>query len=138
MSDGNQAAKGFLGWIMIGLIVGALAALVSLSFALPSDLIRTAPLPGPIALSGTVADSAKAIDATNPELTRGDRWKTPGIGYLDSENVVADQDAEALVGVPEKLLNFSESKPIDLNATSVGGLGNLANMTIINDTMVWH
>lgn len=108
------------------------------ALALPSDLIKTAPHPGPIALSGTVADSAKAIDATNPELTRGERWKTPGIGYLDSENVVVDQDAEAPVGVPEKLLNFSESKPIDLNKTSVGGIGNLENMTIINDTMVWY
>jgi hypothetical protein len=116
----------------------ALAALAGLSLALPSDLIQTAPLPGPISLSGTVADSAKAIDATNPELTRGERWKTPGIGYLDSESAVVDQDAEAPAGVPEKLLNFSESQPIDLNKTSVGGTGNLENMTIINETMVWY
>ncbi len=116
----------------------ALAALVGLSLAIPSDLIKTAPLPVPISLSGTVAESAKAIDATNPELVRGERWKTPGIGYLDSENVAVDQDAEAPVGVPEKLLNFSESQPIDLNKTSVGGIGNLENMTIINDTMVWY
>ena len=115
-----------------------LVALTGLSFALPSDLIRTAPLPGPIALSGTVAESANAIDATNPELTRGIRWDMQGIGYLDSENVVIDQDAEAPVGVPEKLLNFSESQPTALNKTSVGGTGNLENMTIINDTMVWY
>jgi|GEM_PF-3749783 len=115
-----------------------LVALVGLSFALPSDLIKTASLPGPISLSGTVAESVKAIDATNPELVRGARWDMPGIGYYDSENVVIDQDAEQPVGIPSKLLNFSESEPVALNKTSVGGLGNLENMTIINETMVWY
>jgi hypothetical protein len=111
----------------------ALLALVGLSLALPSDLIQTAPMPGKIALSGTLSTSAKAIDATNPELTRGARWDTRGIGYLDSENVIVDQDAEVPVGVPEKLLNFSSEAPA--NPTSIGNA--TENITIINDTMVW-
>jgi hypothetical protein len=115
-----------------------LVALVGSSIALPSDLIKTAPLPGKMSLSGTMVESAKAIDATNPELGRGTRWDMQGIGYLDSENEIIDQDAEAPVGVPEKLLNFSESPPAALNKTSVGGTGNLENMTIINETMVWY
>jgi hypothetical protein len=116
----------------------ALATLVSVSLALPSDLIQTAPLSGEIALSGTLSTSAKAIDATNQELTRGNKWDMPGIGIYDSENVIVDQDAEQPVGVPDKLLNFSESQPIALNETSVGGIENLKNMTIINETMVWY
>jgi hypothetical protein len=116
-----------------------LLALVSLAVAvdLPSDHVQIAPLPAKMSLSGATSDSAKAIDAANPELTKPIRWDMAALGYYNSEKVTIDQDAEAPVGVPEKLLNFSQSKPIDLNKTSVGGLENLENMTIINDTMVW-
>lgn len=118
--------------------LAALFALVSLAVAtLPSDLVQVAPLPGKMALSGATSCSAKAIDATNPELTKPVRWDMAALGYYNSEKVTIDQDAEAPAGVPEKLLNFSTSPPLDLNKTSVGGLGNLANMTIINETMVW-
>ena len=119
--------------------LAALLALVSLAAAvqLPSDHIQIAPLPGKMALSGATSDSAKAIDATNPELTKPVRWDMAALGYYNSEKATIDQDVEAPAGVPEKLLNFSTSQPIDLNKTSVGGLGNLANMTIINETMVW-
>jgi hypothetical protein len=112
-----------------------LVALMGLSLALPSDLIQTAPLPGKIALSGTVAESVKAIDATNPELTKPVRWDMAALGYYNSEKVTVDQDSEAPVGVPEKLLNFSSAKPLDLNKTSVGNI--TGNVTVINGTMAW-
>ena len=122
---------------MRGLLSLLLVALVGLSCALPSDLIQISPKPGLISLSGTAADSAKAIDDLNPPLTRPVRWSTADLGYYGSEKVTIDQDAEAPVGVPEKLLNFSEAKPVALNKTSVGNSTGLDNMTVINGTMLW-
>jgi hypothetical protein len=117
--------------IMLGVGIGWVVD----SHALPSDLIQTVPLPGKMSLSGTVAESAKAIDATNPELTKAAPWKTKDLGIYNSEKVTIDQDAETPVGVPEKLLNFSSAKPLDLNKTSVGNV--TGNVTIINETMAW-
>ncbi len=123
----------------LSFLLAALLALVSLAAAtLPSDLVVVTPLPAKMALSGATSDSAKAIDALNPELTKPVRWDMPALGYYNSETVIIDQDAEAPAGVPEKLLNFSSAKVADLNETSVGGIANLENMTVLNGTMVWY
>jgi len=92
------------------LIVVALAAL---SAAMPSDLIQKGPKPGLLALSGTTPESAKAIDALNEPLGMFRARDIPNIGHYASWAATYDQDLEAPVGVPEKLLNFTKMK-IDL------------------------
>jgi hypothetical protein len=100
------------------LITILFVALIGLSVALPSDLIQTKPLPGKISLSGTTAESIKAIDALNDPLAKFQLTNLPNIGHYASWALTYDQDTEKPVGVPEKLLNFSEKQPENL--TSVG------------------
>jgi hypothetical protein len=121
--------------IIIGLILVALTGLAAAHVALPSDQIQKAPLPTTMGLSGTTADSARAIAETNAPLTKAVKWPTADLGVYNSEKIIVDQDAEAPVGVPAKLLNFSSQKPIDLNKTSVGNV--TGNVTVINGTMAW-
>lgn len=116
----------------------ALAVLAGISMGLatlPSDQIQTAPLPGSIGLSGTVPDSAKAIDATNPEFGPRVDWEIPNIGRLVSWCITETQEDN--VGVPTALTNFSEQTPA-IPASVSNETGNVTgNVTIINGTMVW-
>jgi len=116
----------------------ALLLLATLATAqLPSDLIQKAPFPNLLSLSGTTADSAKAIDALNPELGLRTDWEIPNIGRYVSWRV--DEMQEDNIGVPTALLNFSGQAPMNLSETSVkadsGG-----NATIISSNftgMIW-
>jgi len=121
------------------LICLVLVALVGLSLgrvALPSDQIHTAPLPGSIGLSGTVADSAKAIDATNPEFGLRTDWEIPNVGPLVSGRFTEEQEDN--VGVPTAITNFSNQTPA-IPANVYNETGNVTgNVTITNETMVWY
>lgn len=94
-------------------VIFVVVALVAVSSAMPSDLIRTGPKPALLALSGTIPESAKAIDALNEPLGMFRAWDIPNIGHYASWAAVYDQDLEAPAGVPEKLLNFTEMQ-VDL------------------------
>jgi hypothetical protein len=113
--------------ILVGVI---LVFLVALSQAAPSDLIQIGPRPVAIGLSGATPSSAKAIDALNEPLGMFKSTNLPNVGHYASWVAYVDQDLDAPVGVPMKLLNFSEMTP-DI-PVSVGNTS--TNITVINST----
>jgi len=107
------------------LIASIILFLAMLAQANPSDLIKTAPLPGVISLSGTVSSSLNAISATNPNLTRQEPWKMADIGTYYS--YTKDEVQEDNAGIPKSLQNFSNTiTPIP---NSIGNSTNATNLT---------
>jgi hypothetical protein len=128
---------------ILGLVVAVVVAQVALSAsaALPSDYIHQGGLPGVLDLSGTTPGSLKDINTLNEHLAKTDKWKMVDLAHYCSEKLLIDQEAEAPVGIPDKLLNFSEQFPAILPSTgntTGNATGNgTGNMKIINETMVW-
>jgi len=97
---------------------------------LPSEVLESQPHPGVVALSGVTPGSAEKIANMNDPLTKGVLRLMSDLGIKYSEKQTADQDAEPPVGVPQKLLNFSEAQPINLSSTSIGDPN--GNFTVIS------
>ena len=75
----------------------------------PSDMLTWHGPNQVLSLSGVNPEAAKAIDATNEGLGNWVVWDIPNYGKLTTTAILADQDKEAPVGVPSKLLNFSDA-----------------------------
>ncbi len=117
--------------LLLGLV---LVVLVALSAALPSDLIQKGPIPALMSLSGTSPGSAKAIDATNGNLSESpNSWVMPDLGHYFSGKREAVQSLQE--SVTKEQIKFSEAAPKNLSETNVGNT--TENFTIINETMVW-
>ena len=96
--------------------------------ATPSQLIKTADLPGVISLSGTTGGSLKAIGNTNAELkgTRA-KWMLQDIGYYFSDT--RNEEQEDNVGMTKSMINFTGNVPVIPQS-----IGNATNATEINKT----
>lgn len=120
-------------------LISVLACLSILAIATPLDLLETRDTPvKAVSLANIDPSSAWKIAESNPKLVKQPRWKIPDIGYLTSEVVAIDQDAENLTasGVPDKLIKFSLEAvefPESIENSSI----NETNITVINETFVW-
>lgn len=97
---------------------------------LPSEVLESRPWPAVTHLSGVTPESAQRIASMNEPLKKSVLRPMADLGIKNSEKQTADQDDEPLAGVPQKLLNFSEAQPINLNLTSVGNPN--GNFTVIS------
>ncbi len=112
-------------WILVALLLTGIA-----SAQLPSDLITKQPAPDAIDLSNVAPDSAKAIDALNPEFGPREDWQIGNFGRYNSYNIEEVQnDSEVIDPTLQKFAGGTEALLPDI--------GNATNATIINDTMVW-
>lgn len=113
------------------LLCFTLVALVALSAALPSDIIQIGPKPGLLALSGATPESAKAIAATNENLTAFQGGDLPDLGHhfsglRQSIQIINESITPVQAAFAEELV---------ANLTSIGNV--TGNVTVINGTMAW-
>ncbi len=113
--------------IMVGVFIAW-----AVSSALPSDLIQTGSHPATISLSGVLPSSAKAIAATNENLTPWQDRFFADFGRYHSG--IRGQQVNASSLTPSQK-EFSEAEPVNLTNTSIGSAN--GNFTIINETLVW-
>lgn len=115
-------------------ILITIVALVSVSSAdLPSDSIKTAPLPSKMSLTGTTIDSINRIDKTHEPLGMWKNFEVPNIGHYSSWAIPIVQGNDSREGVPRSLLNWSNQDISQYVTNSVGPKKSSKDYLQLND-----
>jgi hypothetical protein len=95
--------------VLISLVLLSFLIIVSLAqVILPSDMITKIPAPSVLDLQHVDPNSAKAIDAQNPNLTDKQPTRMANYGSYYSDTAQPSAVQNDLAGVPKSTLNFSE------------------------------